>query len=57
MLAKAVKVALRDGNEAAARARTDVLRRFSQGRLIADMESLYDSLIAKSQIPNLKLQL
>jgi len=56
-LAKAVKVALRDGNEAAVRARADVLRRFSQERLIADMESLYDSLIAKSRIPNLKLQI
>ncbi len=50
-LINCVKSALSDDGQIAARARAEVLGRFSKERLIADVEKLYESLIEKSQNP------
>lgn len=55
-LAECVKEALYDPNRVAARARVEVLGRFSKERLVADIEKLYESLLAKLQTPNVKLR-
>lgn len=48
-LADGVRCALQEGEAVAARAREEVLRKFSKERLIADIENLYDSLLAESR--------
>jgi glycosyltransferase involved in cell wall biosynthesis len=55
-LAEGVKSALRDDGTVAHRAQIEVLRGFSTERLIADVERLYETLIAKSQIPSPNFQ-
>ncbi|MEK9164003.1 MAG: glycosyltransferase family 4 protein, partial [Chloroflexota bacterium] len=56
-LADSVKRALTGGDQLIARARAEVLQRFSKERLVTDMERLYDSLLQeKDQISNFKLQ-
>jgi len=47
-LAAGVKAALHDEGQIARRAQAEVLERFSKERLIKDMESLYESLLSKS---------
>jgi glycosyltransferase involved in cell wall biosynthesis len=47
-LAAAVQAALRDGQQVVARARAAVLDRFSQERLVKDIERLYDYLLKDS---------
>jgi glycosyltransferase involved in cell wall biosynthesis len=49
-LTEGVKLALANGGSVAARAQTEVLERFSKERLINDVEKLYDSLLANSQL-------
>jgi glycosyltransferase involved in cell wall biosynthesis len=56
MLAECVKEALYDPNRVAARAKAEVLERFSKERLVADVENLYESLLAELQTSNSKLQ-
>lgn len=55
-LADSVKLALTGGDRLVARARADVLQRFSKERLVTNMERLYDTLIEKSQAPTSKSQ-
>lgn len=52
-LVAGVKLALQDDGQVAARAQTEVLARYSKERLIADVEKLYESLLEKSQNPNI----
>ena len=52
-LADSVKLALTGGDRLVARARAEVLQRFSKERLVTDMERLYDSLLQeKGQTSN-----
>ncbi len=53
-LADAVKLAIYDGDRLAARARQEVLGKYSKERLVKDVERLYDSLLMNTQykIPN-----
>lgn len=55
-LARAVKLAIYDGDRLAARARQEVLGKYSKERLVKDVERLYDSLLMNTQypIPNTK---
>lgn len=50
-LANQVNKALSDGTSIARRAQEEVLEKFSKGRLIEDIERLYEYLVQKSQIP------
>ena len=55
-LADAVKLAIYDGDRLAARARQEVLGKYSKERLVKDIEELYESL-SKAQLSRHKAQL